>query len=110
MKRGREHVLRHIPKAEVFSRIAEHAEWLIHEQSMDNMGKWIDVEVWSVWLRRLDRWRRTARESGRSFGNWDEVEVDIEGEMDVDDLSLPPDPTKRKKKAAKVIAFLILSS
>lgn len=110
MKRGREHVLRHIPKAEVFSRIAEHAEWLIHEQSMDNMGKWIDVEVWSVWLRRLDRWRRTARESGRSFGNWDEVEVDIEGEMDVDDLSLPPDPTKRKKKAAKVIAFLFLSS
>nr|VWO96736.1 Hemagglutinin-like protein [Ganoderma boninense] len=101
MKRGREHVLRHVSRAEVYSRIAEHAEWLIHEQSMDSLGKWIDVEVWRAWLRRLDYWRRMARESGRSFGVWDGDEVDIEDDMSVDDLPLPPDPIKRKKKPTK---------
>lgn len=104
MKRGREHVLRHVSRAEVYSRIAEHAEWLIHEQSMDSMGKWIDVDVWTAWLRRVDRWRRAARESGRSFGVWDGDGVDIEDYMSVDNLPLPPDPAKRKKKAAKVMA------
>ncbi|KAM5536202.1 hypothetical protein V8D89_010101 [Ganoderma adspersum] len=103
MKRGREHVLRHVSRAEVYSRIVEHAEWLIHEQSMDSMGKWIDVEGWTAWLRRVDRWRRAAKESGRSFGVWDGDKVNIEDNMSVDDsdLPLPPGPTKHIKKAAK---------
>lgn len=110
MKRGCEHVLRHVSQAEVYSRVAEHAEWLIHEQSMDSMGKWINIDVWTAWLHRMDRWRRAARMSGRSFGVWDGDEVDIEDNMSVDDLPLPPDPTKHKKKAAKVMTSLFRQS
>ncbi|TBU48316.1 hypothetical protein BD309DRAFT_854147 [Dichomitus squalens] len=100
MKAGREHTLRHVSRAEVRSRIAEHAKWLIEEQKLNNKNKWIDVDIWTAWLGRVGHLRREAKEAGRVFGVWDGADVSLEDDTDLEDLPRRPNPARRKSKPA----------
>ena len=88
------------------SRIAEHAKWLIEEQKLNRKNKWIDVDVWTVWLSRVDVLRREAKEGGRIQDARDEDTVSIEDGTDLEDIPLPLDLARRTKKLAAVTVVL----
>ena len=87
-------------------RIAEHAKWLIEEQKLNRKNKWIDVDVWTVWLRRAEALRREAKETGRTQGARGGDTVNLEDDMDLEDIPLPPDPARRTKNFATVAVVL----
>ncbi|KAI0756972.1 hypothetical protein C8Q80DRAFT_1340674 [Daedaleopsis nitida] len=101
MRGSREHTLRHVSRAEVVSKIAEHAEWLIHQTEQIQNGKLFDVKVWKRWLPRVRCLRMEAAEAGRTWGVWDGAELPVNDDMDVDDLSPPPPPPPKPKKRKK---------
>ena len=104
LRRGREHALRHVPRAEVLSRFAEHGEWLVSQARLQQR-KVLDVDSWDAWLRgdvRRMRWQ--AAQEGRRFGVWegDVGVVELEEPME-EDLPMPPQTAGRgkKRKASK---------
>ena len=100
---GREHGLRHVSRAEVLSRIAEHGEWLVAEVSQTNR-RWIDTNVWERWLIDVRRMRWEAFKSeGQRWGVWEGDEVPLDEPMD-EDLPLPPTKLPQKRKAVNQLS------
>ncbi|KAI0361596.1 hypothetical protein OH77DRAFT_1390516 [Trametes cingulata] len=99
MLAGREHTLRHVARAEVFSHFAAHAEWIV-DQVAKMRSKWIDVGVWKAWLVDVRRMRREAARAGVPWGVWEGVEVSLD-EDELEDLPLPPKPKRGKKTNQK---------
>ncbi len=101
---GCEHTLRHVSRAEVRSKIAEHAEWLIQITQEKRFDKLFDVDVWKGWLHKVRRWRREAASAGRHFGTYQGstgLPVPIEDVMEVDDLPLIHPFNKPTSKSSK---------
>ncbi|KAI0365265.1 hypothetical protein BV20DRAFT_1046830 [Pilatotrama ljubarskyi] len=100
MRPEREHTLRHVSRAEVFSHIATHAEWIVEQVAKTRLNKWIDVDLWKAWLVDVRRMRRQAARAGIRWGVWDGVEVSLD-EEDAEALPLPPKPRRGKKTNQK---------
>lgn len=101
---GCEHTLRHVSRAEVRSKIAEHAEWLIQITQEKRFDKLFDVDVWKGWLHKVRRWRQEAASAGRHFGTYQGstgLPVPIEDVMEVDDLPLIHPFNKPTSKSSK---------
>ena len=97
LRPGREHVLRHVSRAEVLSRIAEHGRWVVQEVRKQQK-RLIDVDVWEAWLRDARRIRWEAAQEGRRWGVWEGDEIPLEEPME-EDLPLPV-PIRRQKRRA----------
>ncbi|KZT02701.1 uncharacterized protein LAESUDRAFT_815129 [Laetiporus sulphureus 93-53] len=98
MKAGREHVLRHVPEAEIYSLLAAHAEWIL-DQEKQRMRKTLDIEVWTAWVRKARGARLAAQKEGVRWGKWDDVDRDDGSDGDAYD-EVPPErlPQRRKTK------------
>ncbi|KAI0335253.1 hypothetical protein GY45DRAFT_1366832 [Cubamyces sp. BRFM 1775] len=97
MRDAREHTLRHVSRAEVYSLFATHAEWVVQEVAALRMHKWLDVDLWKRWLVDIRRIRRLAAREGVQWGVSDGVEVSL-GSIDEEIPPVaPPKPKKGKK-------------
>ncbi|KZT65148.1 hypothetical protein DAEQUDRAFT_814482 [Daedalea quercina L-15889] len=96
MKNGREHVLRHVPTAEVLSLLATHAEWILDEQRL-RKKKFLDMDVWGEWVRTSRKGRIDAWKNSVSWGWFDDV--DPNGPIESDDEIIEPARQQAKKKA-----------
>ncbi|KAI0735151.1 hypothetical protein C8Q76DRAFT_791724 [Earliella scabrosa] len=94
LRPSREHALRHVSRAEIRSKIAEHAEWLVQDHQQRRMGKYFDVDVWEHWLPKVERMRKKAAASGRRFGVFD----GRQDAMDRDDRRLSPSPKRKTRR------------
>ncbi|KAI0778204.1 hypothetical protein BD413DRAFT_507472 [Trametes elegans] len=93
MRKGREHTLRHVSRAEVASLFATHAEWLVEEVKLMKRDKLFHVPSWSAWLDDVRRMRHEAAREGRPWG------VMQGGDVTMDDFAamLPPPPRRPKR-------------
>ena len=99
MRSGREHALRHVSRAEIWSKLAQNAEWLVKDHQLRRMGKFFDVDVWKHWLPKIERMRRDAAASGRRFG----VRDGRQEAMERNNLRLSPSPKRNtRRKPTKV--------
>ncbi|KAI0724573.1 hypothetical protein C8T65DRAFT_6385 [Cerioporus squamosus] len=101
MKSGREHPLRHVSRAEMESWFAQHAVWLIKaaRASKHSRRPLFDPDKWQQeWLPEVRCTREEAAQAGRRWGVWEGSEVPTE---DIDDIPLPPAPSRRKRRATK---------
>ncbi|KAI0669878.1 hypothetical protein C8Q78DRAFT_1038233 [Trametes maxima] len=99
MKSSREHTLRHVSRAEVYSLFAMHAEWIVTQVSNILRNKWLAVDAWRSWTFDVRRTRRAAAQAGLSWGVLPGVEVSPD---DSDSDNPPPLPTTKPKKKRKV--------
>ncbi|KAI0655097.1 hypothetical protein C8Q70DRAFT_443807 [Cubamyces menziesii] len=97
MRDGREHTLRHVSRAEVYSLFAAHAEWVVQEVAAVRMNKWLDVDLWKRWLVDIRRVRRLAARKGVKWGVSDGVEVSLDSVSGELPLVTLPKPKKGKK-------------
>ena len=97
MRDGREHTLRHVSRAEVYSLFAAHAEWVVQEVAAVRMNKWLDVDLWKRWLVDIRRVRRLAARKGVKWGVSDGTEVSLDSVSE----ELPPVTLPKPKKGKK---------
>ncbi|KAH9898382.1 hypothetical protein C8Q73DRAFT_684671 [Cubamyces lactineus] len=97
MRGAREHTLRHVSRAEVYSLIATHADWVVQEVAALRQYKWLDVDLWKRWLVDIRRTRRLAAREGIQWGISDGVEVSLDGGGE----ELPPVTVPKPKKGKK---------
>ncbi|KAI9063081.1 hypothetical protein FKP32DRAFT_1573292 [Trametes sanguinea] len=85
LRRGREHTLRHVSRAEILSLFAMHAEWLVQQVANMRMNKWLDVDIWKAWLITVRQMRKQAAREGSTWGVWmgGDVSLDDEGEDEI---------------------------
>ncbi|CDO71581.1 hypothetical protein BN946_scf184911.g51 [Trametes cinnabarina] len=97
LRRGCEHTLRHVSRAEVLSLFAMHAEWLIQQVANMRMNKWLDVDVWKAWLVDVRRLRRQAAREGETWGVWEGADVP-EDDDSLDGVAVVPSARPKGKK------------
>ncbi|KAI0825115.1 hypothetical protein BC628DRAFT_1375590 [Trametes gibbosa] len=68
MRGNREHTLRHVSRAEVFSLFAAHADWVVGQVADLRFKRWLDLESWGSWLQKIRHTRRLAAREGYSWG------------------------------------------
>lgn len=69
LKPGHEHILRHIPRAEVLSLLAANAKWVLEEQSArQGNTRFLDIEVWNTWVQESRAARQDAARQGAKWG------------------------------------------
>ncbi|KAH9937701.1 uncharacterized protein B0H18DRAFT_867533 [Fomitopsis serialis] len=111
LRRGREHVLRHVSTAEVRSLMATHAEWILGDQQLRKQNRMLDLDVWAKWVRtsknaRIHAWldRDPAKpDIGVKWGWFDDE--DPNGPLSEDELEdeEPPErPRSKRKSKAKL--------
>ncbi|OSD03420.1 hypothetical protein PYCCODRAFT_1476830 [Trametes coccinea BRFM310] len=96
LRRGREHTLRHVSRAEILSLFAMHAEWLVQQVANMRMNKWLDVDVWKAWLVTVRYMRKQAAREGSTWGVWEGAEVSLDDEDD-DEVPVVAPPASRAK-------------
>ncbi|KAI8995646.1 hypothetical protein BD414DRAFT_248441 [Trametes punicea] len=101
LRRGREHILRHVSRAELYSHFAMHAEWLIQQVANMRMNKWIDVDVWKAWLFDVRRIRKEAARAGQRWGTWEGVEVPVHDDSSDDILPRPLGVSRKGKRSQR---------
>lgn len=79
MRGNREHILRHVPRAEVCSLFAAHAEWVVGDLELGR-AQWLDLESWRAWINDIARTRKLAAREGISWGVPPGVQVSPEEE------------------------------
>ena len=113
---GREHILRHVSRAEIASLYAEHAEWLVHQTyqmvTVSSARRSFDPDLWrEQWLPEVRRDRQQAKANGRRWGVWVGEEEPVEYAMAIDDIPWPASASKKKKrkttKKSRVSASLL---
>ncbi|KAI0651874.1 hypothetical protein C8Q79DRAFT_1005127 [Trametes meyenii] len=101
LKRPREHTLRHVSRAEVYSLFAMHAEWIVTQVAQMLRNKWLAVDAWRSWTFDIRRTRRAAAQGGVSWGMHPGVEVTLDNTDSRDSPPLPAARAKRKTKVAQ---------
>ncbi|OJT15824.1 hypothetical protein TRAPUB_3422 [Trametes pubescens] len=86
MRANREHILRHVSRAEVYSLFAAHAEWLVQDAELKR-SQWLNLDAWRAWVGDINRTRKLAAQEGISWGVAPGVEVSLEEAEDEEDLS-----------------------
>ncbi|EIW64656.1 uncharacterized protein TRAVEDRAFT_68417 [Trametes versicolor FP-101664 SS1] len=79
MRGNREHILRHVSRAEVCSLFAAHAEWVVGDLELGR-AQWLDLESWRAWITEIARTRKLAAREGYSWGVPPGVQVSPEEE------------------------------
>ncbi|EED83933.1 predicted protein [Postia placenta Mad-698-R] len=96
LKPGHEHILRHIPRAEVLSLLAANAKWVLEEQSArQGNTRFLDIEVWNTWVQESRAARRDAARQGAKWGR-DLVETSSD---DSSEDERPPRMMRNKPKS-----------
>ncbi|KAI0689593.1 hypothetical protein BC835DRAFT_1438365 [Cytidiella melzeri] len=99
--------LRHISKAEVLSKIAAHAKWLVENQKKQKQNKIFEPSEWGRFVREAQQYREQSKQEGYHWGTLrgevTRFEEDIqssssddEGRMDIDKPSSSRRTLKRK--------------
>ncbi|KAI0639421.1 hypothetical protein C8Q77DRAFT_1081053 [Trametes polyzona] len=65
---NREHIVRHVSRAEVYSMFAEHAEWIVAQVAAMSTRRWLDLDSWQLWLVDIRSTRREADKEGVRWG------------------------------------------
>ncbi|KAH9950350.1 hypothetical protein B0H21DRAFT_723022 [Amylocystis lapponica] len=99
LRRGREHTLRHLSRAEVFSLLAAHADWILQDQE-GTQRPILNRDAWRAWIPEVRRSRRDAERDGVRWGIWEEHRTFSHlqnRDSDADDDE--PLPAVRKRRA-----------
>ncbi|GBE77954.1 hypothetical protein SCP_0108360 [Sparassis crispa] len=99
LKEGRQRTLRHLPRAEVLSLLATHAEWILADHSK-RKKKYLNQDAWAEWVVDVRRGRREARNADVRWGVMDDAQLPAtltpEG-SDADEDDIPAMPRRRGK-------------
>ncbi|CCM06746.1 uncharacterized protein FIBRA_09041 [Fibroporia radiculosa] len=100
LRAGKEHTLRYVSRAEIYSLLAQHAGWILYDQRKRRQGRLIDVDVWEDWVRRS----RRARQEARGLDVWwsrDIVDPSTDDGGSSSDDGPPPGAPRRRKPQPK---------